>query len=78
MTMKDRCGLALTTDSVEASDCFVEATDRVFALRSGAHPLLEAALAVEDEFAVGHGRCSACSFGPAAVFAYFTGLHDGR
>lgn len=48
----DRYGLALTTGSVEASDYFAEAMDLVLALRSGAQPLLEAALAVDDRFAL--------------------------
>ena len=52
VNMKDRYGLALTTDSVEASDYFVEAMDRFLALRSGAQPLLQAALAIDDKFAL--------------------------
>ncbi len=50
--MKDCCGLALTTDSVEASDYFVEAMDRVLALSSGAQPLLKTTLAIDNEFAL--------------------------
>jgi tetratricopeptide (TPR) repeat protein len=52
VNIEDRYGLALTTASVEASDYFTEAMDRVLGLRSGAQPLLEAALAVDDEFAL--------------------------
>ena len=40
------------TGSVVASGCFVDAMDRVLAVRWGAQPLREAALAVDDEFAL--------------------------
>ena len=75
--MTDCYGLALATDGVEVSDYFVEAIDRLLALCSGTQPLLEALLAVDNEFELAC-RCSAGNFAPPAVFAHFSGLHDGR
>jgi tetratricopeptide (TPR) repeat protein len=79
----DRYGLALTTDSVEASDHFVEAMDRVLALRSGAQPLLEAAVMIDDEFALawsmlgGQLRLAGDIAGGNAMIERATTLADG-
>ena len=83
MNIEDRYGLALTTDSVEASDYFAEAMDRVLGLRSGAQPLLEAALAVDDEFALawsmlgGQLRTAGDIAGGNAMMERATALADG-
>ena len=83
MNIEDRYGLALTTHSVEASDYFAEAMDRVLGLRSGAQPLLEAALAVDDEFALawsmlgGQLRIAGDIAGGNAMMERATALADG-
>lgn len=49
---EDRYGLAVTVRSAEAFEGFSDALDRTLALRSGSRPLLEAAVEMDDGFAL--------------------------
>lgn len=82
MIIEDRYGLPLTTTSVESFHRFAEAMDLVLALRGGAPPLLEAALAIDGEFALalsmlgGQLRSSGDIAGGNALIERATSLAD--
>lgn len=75
--------MAVTTTSIEAFDYFATAMDRVLALRAGAPPLLEAALAIDGEFALswsmlgGQLRIAGDIAGGNAMIERAAGLADG-
>lgn len=83
MIIDDRYGLAVTTTSIEAADYFAKAMDRVLALRGGAQPWLEAALAIDGEFALswsvlgGQLRSAGDIAGGNAMIDRATALADG-
>ena len=54
MTIQDRFGLPLTTQSTVAAESYVRAVDLMLSANTGAEVLLDAALAADPEFALAH------------------------
>src|SRR5213078_2237904 len=54
MTLTDRFGLALTTDSPQAAENYIRAVDLMLSANAGAETLLDGALDADPDFALAH------------------------